>query len=131
EIGKQALPHFAALSHNESLTEIGPPSYESFMTDTFQGLARRLQSSGDLQDALTYYSTELTEISAHISAIASMWEAAGLHLSALLGHNPLTLQISIIAGISVVLSIALLGVFFYRRRLRVQTTPNRHSHYAT
>jgi hypothetical protein len=121
EIGKQALPHFAALSHNATLTEIGPPSYESLMTITFQGLASRLQSSGDLQEALAYYSAELTEISGHISAIANVWEAAGLHLSVLLGQNPLPLQISTILGISLVLAVALLGVFIYRRRQHFRT----------
>lgn len=120
EIGKQAIPHFAALSHNASLIEIGPPSYESLMTDTFRGLASRLQSSGDLQEALTYYSSELAEISGHISAIANVWEAAGLHLSVLLGQNPLPLQISTILGISLVLGVALIGVFIYRRRQHFQ-----------
>jgi hypothetical protein len=123
EIGKQALPHFAALSHNASLTVIGSSTHQSLLTDTFSGFASELQNSGNLAQTFEQYSAELTEISGHLSAIASVWETVGLYLTTLLGQNPLPQQIAIVAGIALVISIALVGILFYRRRIRFQPNP--------
>ncbi len=123
EIGKQALPHLAALSHNASLTVIGSPTHHSLMMDTFLGLGRELQNSGNLGYSFASYSAELTEISGHLTAIANVWEAAGLHLSTLLGHNPPPLLISVGLGVSIIIILAIAGFFLYRRRLRHSTSP--------
>jgi hypothetical protein len=123
EIGKQALPHFDTLSHNGSLTEIGPPTHQSLLMDTFQGLANTLQSTGNLESTLAEYGAELAEISMHLTAIASVWETAGLHLSTLLGKNPTPVIVSIAIGGSIILCVALVGLFFYQRRVHTSDNP--------
>jgi len=123
EIGKQALPHFDALSHNGSLTEIGTPTHHSLMLNTFQGLANTLQSTGNLEQALADYGDDLAEISAHLSSIANVWESAGFHLSVLLGQNPIPLVVSVVIGGSIILCVALVGLLFYRRRLHTSFNP--------
>lgn len=115
EIGKQALPHFAALSHNSSLTVIGSSTHQSLLTDTFSGLASDLQSSGNFAQTLMQYSTQLTEISGHLSAIAQIWETAGLYLSTLLGQNPGPTMVFLAIGISIISCVVVVGLFYYRR----------------
>ena len=120
EIGKQALPHFAALSHNASLTVIGSPTHQSLLTDTFSGLARDLQSSQNFAQTLTQYSTDLTEISSHLTAIANIWETAGLYLASLLGMNPVPTLVFLAVGVSTVSCVVIVGIFYYRR-MRLQS----------
>jgi hypothetical protein len=115
EVGKQALPHFAALSHNASLTVIGSPTHQSLLTDTFSGLSSNLQSSGNFVQTLAQYSNELTEISGHLTAIASIWETAGLHLASLLGKNPLSTLAFLAVGASIISCVVIIGIFYYRR----------------
>jgi hypothetical protein len=118
-IGQQALPHMEILAPNRSLTSMGVSGYQSLLKDTFVGIINRFAESGNLLLAVTEYMGQLFEINWHLSAIATVWEAAGSHLSMLLGESPMPIWIPIAVGISIILSIALVAVYVFRKRSQV------------
>ncbi len=115
-LGQQALPHMEALCDNGSLAQISLENYRSLLKDTFVGIIKSYSESGDIRSAVFEYLGELSGITWHLSAIASAWETAGLHLATLLGRNPMPVWIPIVMGISIILSIVLVTIILVRRR---------------
>ena len=120
-LGQQALPHMEALCDNGSLIQISLDNYQSLLKDTFVGIITSFSESGDIRTAVFEYLGELSGIIWHLSAIASAWEAAGIHLSTLLGRNPMPVWIPIVVGISIILSIVLVTVILVPRRSKIVT----------
>jgi len=115
-LGQQALPHMEALCDNGSLIQISLDSYQSLLKDAFVGIITSFSESGDIRSAVFEYLGELSGISWHLSAIAGAWEAAGIHLLTLLGRNPLPIWIPIVIGGTMVLSIALVAIYLFRKQ---------------
>ena len=76
--GEQALPHFDALADNSSLINPGNLTFRgSLAFGTFWHIADMYNSTGEMEDALEHFRTDLTTISAHLLGIADSWQAAG------------------------------------------------------
>ncbi|MGY5852518.1 MAG: C39 family peptidase, partial [Candidatus Thorarchaeota archaeon] len=84
--GRDALPHIAVLSNNESLTNIfSMPTHDSILLDTFLGITQSYNESDDLRSSIEEYSEDISTISEHLLAIADSWKAAGNALVAEFG----------------------------------------------
>ncbi|MFW9934953.1 MAG: C39 family peptidase [Candidatus Thorarchaeota archaeon] len=79
-LAQSALPHFDPLSTNACLTAFDPSSYSSLIKDTFWGIADVFESTGNIQEALTAHTKNLTLIQQHLNNIGTAWMAAGLEL---------------------------------------------------
>lgn len=79
-LAQSALPHFDPLSTNACLTTFDPSSYSSLIKDTFWGIADVFESTGNIQEALTIHTKNLTLIQQHLNSIGTAWMAAGLEL---------------------------------------------------
>ncbi|MFX1576248.1 MAG: C39 family peptidase [Promethearchaeota archaeon] len=79
-LAQSSLPHFDSLSTNACLTTFDPSSYSSLIKDTFWGIADVFESTGNIQEAITAHTKNLTLIQQHLNSIGTAWMAAGLEL---------------------------------------------------
>lgn len=88
-VAEEALPHMAALSHNDSVKiAFGFTPHGGLITDTFYEVYLSYLSSGNIISALNEQSSALSEIADHALAIADSWERAGNIMASLSGSTP-------------------------------------------
>ncbi len=93
--GQAALPHFEALSTNDSLTTFDPTSYSSLIKDTFWGIAELYEIDGNIYESVAYYADNLFMIQTHLNGIATAWAAAGHALKSLVDTSKNQLILSV------------------------------------
>ena len=112
-----ALPHFEALADNTTLISPGNiTSHDSFISNTFTGIAMSYNNTGQLDSALLEYNESLTEISNHLLAIADSWSDAGNILSEEWPTDPLMGMGIPILILSVAALAAVILLFIYLKR---------------
>ncbi|MFW9794264.1 MAG: C39 family peptidase [Candidatus Thorarchaeota archaeon] len=107
----EAIPHFEALSHNDTVSmSIDIPSRDTLLYNTFFGIADRFDATWDLDASISEFSNGLDQISGHLIAIADAWKAAGEALSQELGGSPRLLNSDLTVVIGGGAAILIVGV---------------------
>ncbi|MDO8125240.1 MAG: C39 family peptidase [Candidatus Hermodarchaeota archaeon] len=118
--GQAALPHFEALSTNDSLTTFDPTSYSSLIKDTFWGIADLFEHNGNIFESVTQYSENLVLIQTHLNGIAIAWKNAGQALQDLVNGPLSQLIVTVIFTSGVFVLIVVPGVIAIRNRRKRQ-----------
>lgn len=74
--GEPAIEHLSVFSDNSTVNTPFYPSGIKLVTKTFFDIASEYESDGDLSSAVAMYEENLSEIRAHLNAIADAWDAA-------------------------------------------------------
>lgn len=123
DAASQALPHFEALSHNDTVSmSIDVPSRDTLLYNAFFGMGDQFDSTWDLDASINAFSTELEEIAEHLIAIADAWTAAGDALSQELDQSPSLLRgdmTVVIGGGAVVLIVGAIIVLWRTRKPKI------------
>lgn len=118
ELGKEAYPHMAALSTNDSMVSLNYAYDGSELTTTYFALANSYQTTEDIDVTLEAYSDEIQSLANHFLAIADSWKAAGEALQLVLeGEGFLTPQMTITL-LGATSTLLIVGVVVVRRRGR-------------
>jgi hypothetical protein len=118
--GQAALPHFYALSTNDSLTTFNPTTYSSLIKDTFWGIAELYEVDGNIYESVTYYADNLFLIQTHLNGIAAAWAAAGHALQSLVDASKNQLILSVFFSGCVIAIIVVSSAIVLRTKHRDQ-----------
>ncbi|MFW9910427.1 MAG: C39 family peptidase [Candidatus Thorarchaeota archaeon] len=115
ELGRQAYPHMEALSTNDSLVNLTYAFDGTLLATTYFAIADSYESSGDIDEAVEAYSSEIETLAEHLLAVADSWKSAGDALNAILSNrlvNPpvFVLLLGVTSGLIIVI------VIIWRRR---------------
>ena len=99
ELGRNAYPHMAALSANESLTDLGYGLNGSLLSTTYMSISESYATSHDLDSALEENAQGIEALAAHFLAIADAWQAAGEALQSILEESPPVLFMTVGIGV--------------------------------
>jgi hypothetical protein len=92
DAGRQALPHFDAITDNSTLVHPNNlTAYSGPVASLFMAMADEYNSTGNLEAVLTSHQSELEEVSIHLLGIADSWLAAGNALAEIWPNNPLVI----------------------------------------
>lgn len=115
EAGSPAIEHFDVMTSNTSLNDIFYEGGESLLTQCFHNLAYQCENmtDGNLLEACEAVEDELSEIRAHLVAIADAWDSAANALeSALSGSLP----VPTIMAMGISLAMVVVVVVLIKRR---------------
>ena len=115
ELAREAYPHMAVLSTNDSLVDLAYRFDGTLIASTYFAIADSYEVSGDIDEAVQEHSSEIEELAEHYLAIADSWKAAGEALDAILSDSD-SLLLPLYAGVSITAGILFVGVVIWRRR---------------
>ncbi len=118
--GQAAIPHFEALSTNESLTTYNPTSYSSLIKDTFWGIADYFEQNGNIFESVAQYSENLMLIQTHLNGIADAWKNAGQILQYLINAPLSQMIVTVIFTSGIIALIVVPGIVAIRNRRKGQ-----------
>lgn len=113
----EALPHFEALSDNDTLVYPGNMTLATGLSSqVFGDIADLYNSTGDMATALQTYADGLEMVSSHLTGIADSWLAAGNVLAVIWPSSPLVIYgpYLVVAAIGVA-ALVLIGIRAVRK----------------
>ncbi len=112
DAAEAAIPHMDALSSNATLIYPGDlEKIEGLVSQTFYDMSTEYNETGDMENTLAEFSTQLNEISNHLLGVAEGWLAAGNALSEIWTNNPLIMYGPVILVGSVVAGVIVIFAF--------------------
>jgi hypothetical protein len=96
EIGRNAYPHFEAISTNDSLADLDYDFEGTLLASTYFDIADRYMTTGNLEASIQAYSTEIQELSEHYLAIADSWKAAGELLDSIMSEESVNYPLAVV-----------------------------------